>query len=294
MLESLQLLENSKIPSFIKEADIFNRVKKFEKIFPRIGLPNSKITLSEVNYDRKFWFFNLYSNLQLEKYSLLQSLKNEVTVAPLYLLQSILGAPAMAAIHIDFPWTTARSLKSMDNCKLCFASDDFDGAWDILTMSMRGISSCQSWTDYINGHCKKLVGSIVDPFCGVIYITNDKPTKYGSQMLYRAIVRYTIHQKFGPCLFLENLYNNVIVQKRVPSSLYNIFAAFLHNKTGMKVIYPNTTFTTFSSITRNTKIPTFRNFNKLTSYEISYRDSGIQYERCPDEYRNLRPLSKFV
>ncbi len=61
--------------------------------------------------------------------------------------------------------------------------------WDIATMSMRGIKSCQSWGK-TQSTC--LIGSIIDPNMGIMYITDGKPhSKYGERMLARTVVRLT-------------------------------------------------------------------------------------------------------
>ena len=53
------------------------------------------------------------------------------------------------------------------NFDVVFSSDGLDGLWDITTMSMRGIKSCQSWTSS-SKYKTNIIGSIVDPFVGVI------------------------------------------------------------------------------------------------------------------------------
>src|ERR1700691_2673713 len=88
-----------------------------------------------------------------------------------------------------------RPNKRASKLSVVFSSDP----WDMTTMSMRGIESCQSWgrfgdyNDYDNympqnAHCRKLTGSIIDPCCAIIYITDHTPTQYGSKMLARAVV----------------------------------------------------------------------------------------------------------
>jgi hypothetical protein len=74
--------------------------------------------------------------------------------------------------------------------------------WDIATMSMRGIRSCQSWR---GGYNKCLVGSIVDPCAAIIYIEDKKSNKYGKLMLARAVVRL-VSTSNGRRLFLEPVY----------------------------------------------------------------------------------------
>jgi hypothetical protein len=88
--------------------------------------------------------------------------------------------------------------------KIVFSSDGVDGAWDIATMSMRGIQSCQSWD---GDYSKCLIGSVVDPFVGIIYLTSDAKTKYGSKMIKRCIVRFAVNEETKkPFLFLDTMY----------------------------------------------------------------------------------------
>lgn len=88
--------------------------------------------------------------------------------------------------------------------KIIFSADGVDGAWDILTMSQRGISSCQSWTgQYKNS----TIGSVVDPFTAIIYLTSGSKTQYGSKMIRRCIVRFVVDSSVKkPALFLEYMY----------------------------------------------------------------------------------------
>jgi hypothetical protein len=88
-----------------------------------------------------------------------------------------------------------------------FTSDGKDGIWDIATMSMRGVLSCQSWDAGI-GNGGKVVGSMIDPFTGIIYLTcGTNHNHYGSKMVRRCVVRYAIDNGTKePYLLLEKMY----------------------------------------------------------------------------------------
>lgn len=88
-----------------------------------------------------------------------------------------------------------------------FSSDQMEGFWDIATMSMRGFSSCQTWDQGV-GNSGKVIGSIIDPFTGIIYFTGGGTfNSYGSRMIRRCIVRYVIDQENKtPYLLLEKMY----------------------------------------------------------------------------------------
>jgi hypothetical protein len=88
--------------------------------------------------------------------------------------------------------------------KIVFSSDGVDGAWDIATMSMRGIHSCQSWE---GDYSKCLIGSVIDPFVGIIYLTSDAKTEYGSKMIKRCVVRFVVSEETKkPYLYIDNMY----------------------------------------------------------------------------------------
>jgi hypothetical protein len=77
--------------------------------------------------------------------------------------------------------------------------------WDIATMSMRGTKSCMRWD---SGHAKQLVGSIADPYCGIIFITNGNKLKHGQRMLYRALVR-VVQAPTKKIAMLERMYPRI-------------------------------------------------------------------------------------
>jgi hypothetical protein len=90
--------------------------------------------------------------------------------------------------------------------KVVFSSDGVDGAWDVATMSCRGIRSCQSWDGGEYKHCT--IGSIIDPFVGIIYMTSGgKYNQYGSKMIKRCLVRFAIDGKTSnPFLLIDRMY----------------------------------------------------------------------------------------
>lgn len=106
--------------------------------------------------------------------------------------------------------------------KIVFSSDGVDGAWDIATMSQRGIQSCQSW-DGEYRHCT--IGSVIDPFVSIMYLTSGAKSK----MIRRCIVRFVIDDKESkPYLLIDNMY---------PSNdtrIINRFKNLLKEKTGGK------------------------------------------------------------
>lgn len=108
--------------------------------------------------------------------------------------------------------------------KIVFSADGADGLWDIATMSMRGVKSCQSW-DGEYKHCT--IGSVIDPYVGIIYLTSGaKFSDHGSRMMKRCIVRFVIDSTTNkPYLLLDNMYPNF------DENVYKQFAKFLKSKT---------------------------------------------------------------
>lgn len=148
-----------------------------------------------------------------------------------------------------------------DGTRLIFSSDGNKGMYDIATMSMRGIKSCQSWD---HRYSKSLIGSMVDPYAGIIYIENDKGI-----MISRAVVRFVLSYGLKiPCILIERMYGHI---------QYNIFTSFLEIKTGSKFpIYyaPNNT-----DIRYDYFIPSSSPVNKTSRKSLSYRDSNLRYEK---------------
>jgi hypothetical protein len=82
-----------------------------------------------------------------------------------------------------------------ENRSVVFTSDNNDGFWDLVTMSERGIRSCQSWNCV--EHRDGLIGVLRDPYVGIVYLTNKTPHPKGTTMLKRALVRY-VYFKSSP------------------------------------------------------------------------------------------------
>jgi len=131
-----------------------------------------------------------------------------------------------------------------------FSSDQEEGVWDIATMSMRGISSCQTWVNG-NSNDAKVVGSMIDPFTGIIYLSSDGTvTNYGSRMIRRCIVRYVIDSNIKkPYILLEKMYPAFekpsldtfikAIKSRVPTIevYYTVDVGEKANRSGTKLSY---------------------------------------------------------
>jgi hypothetical protein len=149
-----------------------------------------------------------------------------------------------------------------------FSSVGAEGAWDIATMSMRGITSCQTWS---SGNSSAIVGSMLDPFTGIIYLSSKEETPYGSKMIRRCIVRFAMNSTTNtPVILLERMY---------PSSDRSIvkeFMDFLKEKVGDKyeIFYSD-----YGASASSIYVPLSETLEKLSQYEMPYRDSGITYKK---------------
>lgn len=147
-----------------------------------------------------------------------------------------------------------------------FSSDGEEGVWDIATMSMRGISSCQTWG---NGNATHVVGSMVDPFTGIIYLTTGgKFNEHGSKMIRRCVVRFVVNENTKkPYLYLERMYPSH------EESTHKTFVDFLRERTDGKFEIKGHThslagsYVPLSSVVRN-----------LNANDQPYRDSGVMYK----------------
>lgn len=115
--------------------------------------------------------------------------------------------------------------------RIVFSSDNADGAWDIGTMSMRGIKSCQSWSDGEYKHCT--IGSVIDPFVGIMYLTSGaKSAGSSSKMMKRSIVRFVINGKTNkPYILVDYMY------PVYDSKVFTQFSKFIKEKSGLEAKY---------------------------------------------------------
>lgn len=103
-----------------------------------------------------------------------------------------------------------------DNLFIVFSSSGEEGAWDIATMSERGIRSCQSWEPHLGvGEYRPcLIGSIASRYIGIIYLTSGKEIPgRGTKMIKRCVVRFGINtnkseEERGPAIILDKMYDS--------------------------------------------------------------------------------------
>jgi hypothetical protein len=145
-----------------------------------------------------------------------------------------------------------------------FSSTGEDGAWDMATMSMRGIQSCQAWT---SPQSRGLIGSLSSKFVGVMYIASDQDIPgYGSKMMNRSVVRFAIHTKTKrPALLIDRMY------PAENKDTVECFKKILHEKTGLDVVYAASNTNDYY----NYYIPDEPSNKLLAPGETSYMDTKI-------------------
>jgi hypothetical protein len=152
---------------------------------------------------------------------------------------------------------------------IAFSSSGEEGAWDIGTISMRGVTSCQSWNA---PQSRGLIGSISSKFVGVVYLASEQEIPgYGSKMLNRSMVRFAIHKTSKkPCLVLDRMY---------PNQNNDTLAAFkkvLKEKSGLDVYctYENNGYGN-PNLAQEYYIPDEPSRKYLKAGEFSYMDYQI-------------------
>lgn len=333
-----QLSIDKRFPNFITGSKVISSNTEIEKIFPKIGLPNSKepinikFDVSSVQLDKiihlaikKFmqeWQENnplaRLKGLELFKMSRVVYLLEELNrrfnkkIGFAYVKDKVLLTASIPSYdgkvlvkngtdifklvktllsygskYVKVDLVSADEISAQ--CKkmyLAFSSDDIDGAWDIATMSMRGVKSCMRWEAR---QCGALVGSIIDPCCGIIYLTNGVKTEYGSKMLFRSVVRLATHNDTRkPVLLVDRLYSSFYKTKpgeqgRFDQQIKNVFIEYLQKKVPQcQVIDAQAKATSLIKY----ELPRPAHLDLLIPEERSYRDTPIEYSTLYDYNAN--------
>lgn len=322
---------SKKYPKFFRESIILKTFQKPDKVFARIGLPNSESSLESIiigdcvekahfilsalpldidandykfydaigellrqlecciDNDEKFIIDDWHEELKIFSLKRKDNIKTILTKVKKYCIKNKINCKAFDGNVKNL--TAAQRLKLKGKkYKLCFSSNGPKGHWDIATMSMRKIRSCMRWS---NANSSSLVGSVTDPYAGIIYITDGTNTKYGTGMIARAVVRFIICNN-KPALFLEPIYYSV----RAEDELYgSIFKLFLKSKTKMEAFSSNDNYYNrdiFVPITKS--IDTIiNNYGKYDSGgHLSYSDGEIPYRNRKKLYDSKKINKRFI
>lgn len=171
------------------------------------------------------------------------------------------------------------SAKNVPNTKykVVFSSDGSEGLWDIATMSMRGIASCQTWDN--GAHYTKIVGSMADPFTGIIYLTSGtKHSNYGTKMMRRCVVRFVVNEtKKAPTIVLEKMYPSYDKQA------LDAFTSLIKERTDNKF---NVSYIPDSYQNGKFYVPMSKIVRSLPVNNQPYRDSGMLYKDDLTDLKN--------
>jgi len=235
-------------PSFVTSHPIFKH-HKVEKVFPTIGLSDASKKI-DINPNE------LSLGIQSHRVVLDALLRNAM-VMPVEKRLKLYDIVPLQGSYVEFT----------------------SSAFDIMTMSMRGLTSCIKW-DGERRHT--LVGSVIDPYCGMICI-NRGDTEYGSRIWYRSVVRLIqlLDKSYG--LFLEKTYCH-----SEPYGAYArwIFKEFLAERCPLPIYTGNTE--PGPVLPENATIPLSEPVKELIDYDynsvwtenkgwVCYRDSNIKY-----------------
>ena len=181
--------------------------------------------------------------------------------------------------------------------------------FDIATMSMRGTTSCMRWG---NPNASSLVGSIIDPYCGLIFITDgsqvslsDKRDDWhfkqaapkASKILARSVVRIvrSVKGKKQPFIGIERVYGTTDLgalepklQERAQTRKIDTLSYFM-GTIGNRSKDEDKTVALIQQSQYLYTIPSSDPIDELHYYDIrqhgtenkgwlSYRDSYVQYE----------------
>lgn len=322
-MKTSSIKNSKKLPKFITSHKIFTKFKTIEKVFPEFGLKNCSIRVNKIINSATIaeaYRINLikrFSQVTSNYYTYGISNNASVIVTLLkkckgsdFIINGTLSVPKSLKGHVPTTFSSAyckcrfgaydtdyyerrgygnvaKPLNLTSKAKVVFSSDGRQGMWDIATMSMRGISSCQSW----NGSYKRnLVGSMIDPCVGIIYIQDGAPCTKGSRMKRRALVRYVLNKTTRkPALLIERIY---------PSNEYNeygsneqealaIFTTFLEKVTKGRI--PIVTSANGYAIPNSKivqKMSSCGKFDTGKDHCRSYRDSGIAYSKSTALFLN--------
>lgn len=195
-------------------------------------------------------------------------------------------------IELGVPETEIRSLESLESYKIfskenipnkkyqiVFSSDGPDGAWDILTMSMRGIRSCQRWE---GEYPKCLIGSIASKFVGIVYLTSGVSAEstpewgsLGTKMMRRCVVRYACDKDADkPCLIMDKMY------PAEDEEILKVFTDTLSKKSGLEVHYGPK----LGNKTRHLYIPNEKLSAQILRREWTYQDTALRTKYELDAY----------
>lgn len=154
---------------------------------------------------------------------------------------------------------------------IVFSSEGEEGAWDLATMSMRGIKSCQRWD---GEYPRCLIGSILSKFVGIMYLTsgvqadtNAGFANLGTKMMRRCVVRYAVDADEGkPCILIDKMY------PELDKDILLIFVNAIKSRTTLPVYYAQD----LGNKIRHMYLPVEKIRDEISDRDWSYQDSPLK------------------
>jgi len=152
-----------------------------------------------------------------------------------------------------------------------FSAEGEEGAWDIATMSMRGIKSCQRWD---GEYPRCLIGSILSKFVGIMYLTSGVQSdtnagfaNLGTKMMRRCVVRYAVDaDENKPCILLDKMY------PELDKDILGVFVNAIKSRTDLPVYYSQD----LGNKIRHIYLPAEKIREEILDREWSYQDTPLK------------------
>lgn len=162
---------------------------------------------------------------------------------------------------------------------IVFSGTGNQGGWDIATMSMRGINSCQNWGDAKFRSC--LIGSILSKYVGIIYLTSGSEFEnLGTKMIKRCIVRFGVNTNTKkPVIILDKMYDSY------DPVIAEMFMDALGKRTSLKIL--NYAGKNITEEIDDIKIPGEKTLQNLKPDEQPYKDLPILTQQPTSIKENL-------
>lgn len=322
MINTQELLNKKNFAHFIKTSAVLKKNKTIEKLFSEAGLSNFEVNSDNPSVRhkaaekligtifRRLHIFRgcKYRNDGTLQWRILHSYKKtgKLSLTDPLSVNKIQGKIGESLFKFEnkcynFYTTTSRhnnmwqaleqyedfkefSLLNSNNLKIVFSADGEEGIWDIATMSMRGIDSCQSWGGQFR-NC--LIGSMLDPYTGIIYLTSGSKSEFGTKMLARCVVRLITKGK-QKAIFLDKMYprENISIRDQFVKAIKtNIkdkkVKVILSRVSGFHI--PYSSYISNILTPYNYEMANNKDENSYNSCNLSYRDTFIPFKLLPED-----------
>jgi hypothetical protein len=253
---------------------------EFRSIIDKI---TTRLNTDPFSFISKYNGLNLILPFELSAYSR-KYISNTGLFEPLRNIKYESGLPLTRMNSLLNDGLNTFAMLKKENLKLVFSGSGEKCLWDIATMSMRGITSCQKWD---NPHARALIGTMIDPYAAIMYITDGAELFHGSNMLKRSVIRFIAdYQRGTPAIMIERIYPHDYNGGLIDYITLSIFKQYIQKITDNK--FP--IFYGELGCYQNYVIPITRPVEEIAESLHSYRDSKISYYKLP-KYTDVSSIS---